>query len=186
MIKSRIYYAWKNFWNDTRGVISVEIALILPLLIWTFAAIATFFDAYRSRSIAEKAAYTVSDMLSRETNAITDTYIDNTLTFFDALADSQTGSSLRVSVISWNSAMNSYEIDWSEARGAGFLALDNDDVDDIEPRLPLMSDHDALILVETLNRYTPVIDVGLGEINIDTFVFTRPRYAPQLAFDGAA
>ena len=132
MIKSRIYYAWKNFWNDTRGVISVEIALILPLLIWTFAAIATFFDAYRSRSIAEKAAYTVSDMLSRETNAITDTYIDNTLTFFDALADSQTGSSLRVSVISWNSAMNSYEIDWSEARGAGFLALDNDDVDDDE------------------------------------------------------
>ena len=71
MFAQKILRSLKNFRHDTRGVVSVEMVLILPLLFWSFAAVATFFDAYRTRSLAEKAAFTISDMLSRETNAVT-------------------------------------------------------------------------------------------------------------------
>ncbi|WP_370231264.1 TadE/TadG family type IV pilus assembly protein [Cognatishimia sp.] len=186
MLKRKFLSALRNFRDDTRGVISIEMVVILPLLLWSFAAVATFFDAYRARSLAEKAAFTISDMLSRETNAVNAQYITNTRTLFDELASSQTDSSLRVSVISWNSALNAYEIDWSEARGTRLIALENSDMDELEPSLPVMSDSDVLILVETLGSYTPMLNVGIGSASIDTFVFTRPRYAPQLVFEGSS
>lgn len=172
----------RKFYKDTSGVVALEMVVFLPLLFWSFAAVAVFFDAYRARSTAEKAAFTISDMLSRETNAIDETYISNTLMLFDALADSQDQSSMRVSVISWSSATESYEVDWSEARGLAYEELLTADLDDMLERLPLISEQDTLILVETLNDYQPVLDVGIGDISIDTFVFTRPRYAPQLVF----
>lgn len=87
-----------------------------------------------------------------------------------------------MSVISWNSALNAYEVDWSEARGDELVALQTSDMTALEPLLPVMSESDDLILVETLNDYTPRLNVGIGEVAIDTFVFTRPRYAPQLVF----
>jgi Flp pilus assembly protein TadG len=182
MMTRKFLSALKGFRDDTKGVISVEMVMILPLLFWSFAAVATFFDAYRSRSLAEKAAFTISDMLSRETNAITASYITNTRALYDELASSQTDSSLRVRVISWHSAQNAYEIDWSEARGDQLQVLENSDMTALEPSLPVMSDSDVLILVETLNSYSPVLNVGIGDISIDTFVYTRPRYAPQLVF----
>ncbi|MEJ5217493.1 pilus assembly protein [Cognatishimia sp. D5M38] len=182
MFAQKILRSLKNFRDDTRGVVSVEMVLILPLLFWSFAAVATFFDAYRTRSLAEKAAFTISDMLSRETNAVTAQYITNTRALFDELANSRSASSLRVSVISWNSALNAYEVDWSEARGDELVALQTSDMTALEPLLPVMSESDDLILVETLNDYTPRLNVGIGEVAIDTFVFTRPRYAPQLVF----
>lgn len=182
MLKARLQQALRQFRDDTRGVVSIEMVLILPLLFWSFAAVATFFDAYRTRSLAEKAAFTISDILSRETNAVDATYITNTRVLFDALADSGDESSLRVSVISWNSGSASYEVDWSEVRGTSFQVLENTHMDELETRLPVMADSDVLILVETLNRYQPLLDVGLGDSVIDTFVFTRPRYAPQLVF----
>ena len=183
MLKNKLLTALKTFRDDTKGVISVEMVMIMPLLLWSFAAVATFFDAYRTRSLAEKAAFTISDMLSRETNAVTAQYITNTRTLFDELANSQTASSLRVSVISWNSEQESYEIDWSEARGERLNVLENTDMDELEASLPVMAESDVLILVETLNDYTPRLNVGIGEVSIDTFVFTRPRYGPQLAFE---
>jgi Flp pilus assembly protein TadG len=182
MLKHKIISAIKNFRDDTKGVISIEMVMILPLLLWSFAAVATFFDAYRTRSQAEKAAFTISDMLSRETNAVNAAYITNTRTLFDELASSRDASSLRVSVISWNSQLNAYEVDWSEERGEFFDVLRNNNMTELAPRLPVLATSDVLILVETQNRYNPLLNVGLGNINIDTFVFTRPRYAPQLVF----
>ncbi|UYV38639.1 hypothetical protein N4R57_06200 [Rhodobacteraceae bacterium D3-12] len=50
----------------------------------------------------------------------------------------------------------------------------------------MMVDEERIILVETWTDYNAPFNVGLNGQTISTFVFTRPRFAPQLLFDGAA
>ncbi len=192
----------KSFANDTKGNITVEAVIIMPLLFWAVAAMAIFFDVYRTKSKADKAAFTISDMLSRETNSITPDYITNTRTLFDAMTGYSStyepvdpgdpfsgyvddGTGMRISVITWNEDESEYELEWSKERGDDFVALTAGDLPALADRLPNMADQDAVILVETYNTYEPVLDVGLGSTEISTFVFTRPRYAPQLPFDSS-
>ncbi|GAA6207141.1 pilus assembly protein [Cognatishimia sp. WU-CL00825] len=172
----------KSFTKDASGSVAIETVIILPLLFWAIAAVAIFFDAYRTKSAAEKAAFTISDMLSRETNAITPTYVTNTRSLFDALAKSDTDSSMRISVITWNEDEDAYEMEWSQTRGDTYAALTAQNLIDLKDSLPTMADQDAVILIETQTTFDPALDVGLGSRSIETFVFTRPRYAPQLVF----
>ena len=178
----KIFGFISRFGKDTRGVVTVEAVIILPLLFWALAAVAIFFDGFRTRSQAEKAAFTVADMLSRETNAISANYITNTRTLFDSLANSNAPSSMRISTIRWNSSNAQYEVVRSRERGSHFAELRQSDVSWLGERLPTMAAGDFLILVETSNQFNPILNVGLGDIEIDTFVFTRPR-GPQLVIE---
>lgn len=200
----------KNFVRDTSGAsVAVETVVILPIALWALAAMGIYFDVLRTNSNAEKASYTIGDMLSRETNPITNDYMNNTRTLFETLlgtsyssdveVDPNTGeetvfvsasadtdySSMRISVITWHEDENAYELDWSQTRGSNFQALATADLVGIAGSLPLMADQDTIILVETHMVYEPILNVGLGDQDIDTFTFTRPRYAPQLVFEAS-
>jgi len=164
--------------------LTVEVMIMFPVLLWAFAGTFVFFDMFRENSVSEKAAYTVGDMLSRETDAITPTYMDNTLTLFSTLSGIPAENiGLRVSVIRWDGDDEVYDLRWSQARG-GATELDADEVETWEDVLPIMVDDEQIILVETFSRYTPFLDVGLGTMTLDTFVYTRPRFAPQLVWEG--
>lgn len=168
--------------NETASL-TVEVMIMLPVLLWAFAGTFIFFDMFRENSVSEKAAYTVGDILSRETDAITPTYMDNTLTLFSTLSGIPSENiGLRVSVIRWDGDDEAYDLRWSQARGdADPLAAR--DVRAWEDVLPIMVDDEQIILVETFSRYTPFMDVGLGAMTLDTFVYTRPRFAPQLVWE---
>lgn len=172
----------RNFAKDTGGSVAVEAAIILPVLLWAMVAIWVFFDAYRTRSTTEKAAYTISDMLSRETNAIDDDYLDGAKSLLDLLSNSDSASGLRVTVISYSGVDDDYEFEWSQVRG-NISAMDGSSMSDVTGNLPGMSDGETLILVETYSTYEPQLNVGLGDQIIKTFIFTRPRFAPQLIWE---
>ncbi|WP_372885657.1 TadE/TadG family type IV pilus assembly protein [Shimia sp.] len=172
----------RRFSGDTGGSVAVEAAVILPVLLWAMVAMWVFFDAYRTRSTTEKAAFTISDMLSRETNAIDDAYLDGAKNLLDLLARSDSASGLRVTVISYSGANKSHALEWSKTRG-NMQAMDGSAMNQIVGDLPTMSDGETMILVETLSTYEPALKVGLGDQVIKTFVFTRPRFAPQLVWE---
>lgn len=171
----------RRFSEDVRGSVSVEVAIILPVLLWAFVAMWVFFDAYKTRSTTEKAAFTISDMLSRETSAIDDTYLTSAKTLFDMLSRSDTESGLRVTVISYSGALEQYVFEWSHVKG-NINAMDGSNMADLATVLPTMSAGETLIIVETTSTYNPPLDVGLGELTLETFIFTRPRFAPQLVW----
>lgn len=193
----------KNFADNTKGSVAVEVAIILPILLWALAAMAIFFDVFRTKSIAEKASFTISDALSRETNAITPDFVTNTRYLFDEIVGLSTpveipegeedllnspqlleqASSMRISVITWNEDESEYELEWSKTRGDNFTSYVAADMVDLADSLPNMADQDTVIVVETHMLYSPTLNVGLGDREIETFVFTRPRYAPQLVFN---
>lgn len=171
----------KNFADDAKGTVAVEAAIILPLLMWSYMAMYIFFDAYQTRSSTEKAAFTISDILSRETTAIDTTYLANMRSLFDMLSESDSATGLRVSVISWSVVSDDYELEWSHTQGA-FASLSADALNSLSERLPTMADGETLILVETYSTYEPALNVGLGDQQVSTFIFTRPRFAPQLVW----
>ena len=171
----------RAFLSETRGTVAIEAVIALPVLFWMFMASFVYFDAYRQSSINIKAAYMVGDMLSRETNAIDDDYLDGMKSLFDYLAGTEASSRMRVSVLNWDEEDNEYLLDWSEVRGS-VQALTDQDMDAIKSDLPVLSDNERLILVETWSYYTPPFDVGLAKQDMENFVFTSPRFAPLLAW----
>lgn len=172
----------RGFLRRTDGNVSIEFALYAPLLLGLFAAIYTFFDAFRQESVNLKAAYTVSDLISRETNYINETYIDSMHTLTGLLIRSDTPLSTRISVVRWDEADKRFYVDWSKVRGSAFTEWADSTINQVKNDLPSMVDQERVILVETWNEVAPAFNIGLPTMDIQNFVFTRPRFAPQVVF----
>lgn len=172
----------RGFWEDTEGAVTVEFVIMMPMLFWAFMASYTFFDGYRQSALNVKAAYTISDLISRETEAINDTYIDSMKQVMELMVRPRSKTKLRISVARWDEEDQKYYVDWSKARGFSQVRT-NETIQDLKTLLPKMPDAERVIVVETWNRYVPLYNVGLGDRELENLVFTRPRFAPQVAFE---
>lgn len=170
---------FRAFLEDTRGTVAIEAVLALPVLFWTFLASFVYFDAYRQTSINIKAAYMVGDVLSRETNSITNDYLDGMHSLFDFLTNANTNTKMRITVVQYDAEEDLYTRDWSKTRGT-VSPLRDGDLAQLESKLPVMSDNERVILVETWSSYIPPFKVGLAQREMYNFVFTSPRFAPLL------
>lgn len=173
----------RRFLRGEDAAVSVEFILAMPMLFWAFAACFVFFDGYRQSTINLRAAYTISDMISRETAGIDSTYIDSMQRLLALMARSGSDTALRVTILRWEDDAGRHYVDWSASRGFPG-AITNTTAATMAGRLPLMSDGERIILVETSNTYTPVFKVGISPRELQNFVFTRPRFAPQIAWVG--
>ncbi len=182
MTRSILKARAKAFLDDQSGNITVEFVLAMPILFWAFMACYVFFDGYRQSAANLKAAYTISDLVSRETEGINDAYVDSMSNVLQLMTRENAKVDLRLSVIRWDEEDNRYYLDWSANRGFE-SALTNANIVEIENRLPTMPDNERVILVETHNRFMPLFNIGLGEVNLDNFVFTRPRFVSQLVWE---
>jgi len=173
----------RTFREDTRGSVTVEAILLLPMLFWIYLSLFSIFDAFRQYSLNQKAAYTIADLISRETTPLNDTYMSSMQELLNYIVASPTESDLRVTVITYDADADEFEVVWSKIRG-GKPELETDDVKNWHQRLPVMPDGELIVVTETWNYYDPPFNTGLEERVVSNFVFTRPRYAPQLCYDG--
>ncbi|MBE1282616.1 MAG: pilus assembly protein [Rhodobacteraceae bacterium] len=173
----------KSFAKDTEGAVSVEFALAMPIIFWAFAGVYVFFDGYRQSTVNLKAAYTISDLLSRETEDITETYVTSMHSLLQVLTRTGSDAQLRVSVVRWDEDDDRYEIVWSRVRGGYGNPLSTASVAELEDKLPVMPNDEVVVLVETRNVFEPVFNIGMDDKNLENFVFTRLRFGPQLNFD---
>lgn len=188
-IKARLH----RFRTETDGYATLEVAIMIPILFVLFGAAWVYFDVFRQQTVNQKANYAIGDMVSRETEVLEDEYFDNTfkllgvLTRNSVLPDELTGlfpADLRITVVSYKEANDKFDVEWSVARG-DYPALETQDLNNYTERLPTIANGAELILVETWEDYTPVFRVGLAPLEIRTYSFTHPRYAPQVLYAGA-
>jgi len=183
LIRARLKTALREFGTDTRGLVATEAIILLPLVIWTYVAMFSFFDMLRMKSVNQKAAFTVADAYSRETNKINDTYVDSTFTLFKALTRSNRPA-MRVSVLSYDEDTDKYSVSWSEKRGNGSdPVLTDNTVNSIRNQLPAVASGDEFILVETWNDYMIPFKIGMDDFELKSLVFINPRFADQLKWD---
>lgn len=172
-----------RFARDTQGSASVEAMIIGPLLVGVLVIGVSIFDAFRAQSTAEKAAYAVSDMISRETLEITPEYVTNMRKIFRDLSGlSNAETALRITMLRWDAEVGKFYVDWAKRRG-DIPKLRNRDVADYDELLPELVHNERVILVETATDYKAMSGFSVGERTIETFIFTRPRYAPQLVWN---
>ncbi|GKY88707.1 TadE/TadG family type IV pilus assembly protein [Sinisalibacter aestuarii] len=189
--------AARRFGRDERASMSVEAVLVAPMLFWAFLATYAYFDVYRVKNLALKANYAVSDLLSRELNTIDMDYITGARNLYRYLTRADDTSWIRVTVVhcSLNCAVSpdatdedrELSVDWS--RGTDDQPAISDEnlmiyYDDI---IPMIASGERVIIVETTMDYQPVFApelTGIGDQTFRDVVMTRPRFAPQLCFDG--
>lgn len=174
----------RRAFQDERGSFSVEAVLMFPMLVWAFMAMFVFFEGLRENNINLKATYTISDLLSRETELIDQSYLEGMNGVYAWLSRSATPVSMRVTVVRYDAATDSHINIWS--RGvAGQPDLTQEGVDNvISPHVPIMADANSAIVVETWTTYNPIMDIGLTDTDIYNIVVTAPRFSEQLIFEG--
>ncbi|CUJ90580.1 hypothetical protein RUE5091_01001 [Ruegeria denitrificans] len=180
MIKQLLTRRPKQFRAREEGSISLEAVLITPMLVWTIMAGYTFFEAYRQSASNIKAAHTIGDLISRETREINSAYIDSMEEMFGLMVANQADLKIRISLVLYDEATNSHSVNWSAIRGGFTEKLSDADIGQYKDDLPPMSDQNTLILVETSNTFVPLFRVGLANIDLENFIFTRPRFANNI------
>ncbi|MEP5760578.1 MAG: hypothetical protein ABJ327_14950 [Litoreibacter sp.] len=164
---------------------AVELVLVVPALFTIYAGSFIFFDAARTDTLAMKATYTVSDILSRE-EEVDEDFLDGLKDMMDFLLPSAraTGTT-RVSLITYNddhASGNDYRLIWSyPSEDATIDKLTQDDLDFDSSWIPVMGDDESVVVTESYVNYTPFFDIGWGTSQMLTnIMITRPRFAPTL------
>ncbi len=175
------------------GSITVEAVLILPLLLWAFLATFTYFDIYRAKSLALKANYAISDLLSREEIEVNMAYLNGLEKVYAYLTRGGEQAWVRVSVV-WCNAnctdqdSRELQLDWSKATDS-VASLSGTQIQGVyNDVIPLMALGERVIMVETQSKYTPPFSValtGIHEQDLNDLIITRPRFSGQLCWQGA-
>jgi hypothetical protein len=184
----------KEFARDERATLSVEAAVISPILIMAYGGMYVFWDAFKMRNINVKAAYTISDMVSREIVNITPEYIDGLSRMLDFLNRAKYESRLRVSVVGAIEDPVTGDTDfilcWSKGRG---MAERTDMNGGFSDEIPIMAAGTEVIVIETETDYVPILGTnvdgerlgfGLSNRTFENTIVTRPRFIRgQMGFD---
>lgn len=180
MIASLFLRKLHQFRTDERGSVSMETAIIFPAIFMVILALYTSFDAYQKYSVNQKAAYTIADMVSRETNPLDADYLQGARELLRYITNANIDDvSVRVTLVYYDAETDAYTYDWSAKQG-DVLAVTPEQVAGWNTILPTLPDQERLIVVETFHDYDPPFDTGLLARTVTNFVFSKPRYAPQV------
>lgn len=185
---------FQGFLRDERGNILAEAVVILPIFIWSYLAFFVYWDAYKTTNVAQKAAYTLADLISREQVTLPDTYVPGMLNMLRYLVNDQTSPKIRVtSLLFSEGAVVNQGVDdaddrtivqWSISPGDAMTPYTDATLQNVLNKIPAMFDGDSVILVETTMDFNPSFDIGMDSRQITNFVVTRPRFLPKICMTG--
>lgn len=190
-----LVHKFHDFARDERGTVMVEAMMVLPVLIWSYLALFVYWESYRSVNTIQKAAYTVSDMISRENVAISDSYIPGMRDVMEYLINGRSEVKMRVTSVTYSEADDEFQVHWSRSPDNAMPELTTadlqqfvqcDDPNDLDFCLiPNMADGDYVVIVEANTRYEPAFNVsGVGETVLSQFIVTRPRFLTRICLPG--
>ena len=167
----------KLFVRDRRGASAVEFAMLLPVLLALLLGSVTVFDIFRTSQAAEKATFTVGDMLSRNKLGLREADLNLMISFVENTVEHLGSATLRVSSIS--NVRGKLEVNWTKAVGNDRLSIPAVSMDGI----PLVAQGDSVILTETFVPHRAFVPVG----SLDQFVYHkravhRPRFVGKIDF----
>ncbi|MEL6205924.1 MAG: hypothetical protein AAFR47_11515 [Pseudomonadota bacterium] len=178
----------RRFAEDTRGTLTVETALMMPMLAFFYVATFVWFDAFRAQNTITKATYTIADMVSRETLPISNEYLSAMSDVFDWLTYSQAPTQLRFTTAKCtedceDDAARKLEMCWSWAT-SDIQEHTNTSFEGIEGYIPIMVLGDTVLIVESFMRYQPVFNVRIDDQVLSSSIIVRPRYAGKIDLGG--
>lgn len=169
----------RRFWIDTTAALSVEAAIILPILCGMYVAGYQFFDGYRREAQIFKANYAVADLLSRRRQIVTPLDLEGLENVFETLIFSEDTSFMRFSEI--RRTGDRVEVIWSYATD-GQPAMSTTRLQGYLDQIPTLDDNERVLVVESYTYDDPFFSVGLEDRIIPSFTPISPRYEARVAF----
>lgn len=198
---NRLNRSLRAFIKDESGVLLAEALITLPLLIWGFVALFVYWDLYRTINVSQKAAYSISDLLSRQV-VVTDEFVEGLSDVLDFLTPGTAGSRMRITSMEFDEGTNvqatfdgddhyhllfscsSHEVQAPPYKESELKAL--------QPQIPTLDNLGTVIIVETWTDYVPDFDIGLlnvapglGGQTFEHFIVTAPR-TRRVCLEGGA
>lgn len=173
--------ALRRFARAEEGAVSVETVVMAPVLLATLLTMAVFWDGFRAKNAALKAATTISDAISRETAPIDADYIERMDALYGFLAGARGDTSLRVSVVANaldDGGDEELELRWSAVAGDGMAEARS--AGEIAHHVPEMAVGDQIILVESETDWTPPFDTTFAARTFTEVTVSRARFVPQV------
>jgi Flp pilus assembly protein TadG len=162
--------------RNERGASIVEFALLAPVLLLLLLGTVTLFDLFRTLQSVEKATFTVGDMMSRETGAMTSAKLDSMLTLTRQMVATASDGGLRVSsIIKQGGTMT---VQWTRTVGANVpnTALNM-------AVLPDVAEGDSVLLTESFVPHRAFVRLfGIGDIVFGAQAAHRPRFVSSIAY----
>ena len=173
----------RDFRDDQRGSMSIELLLVTPILVWVFLSTFVYFDVFRVETNSVRATITLAEMFSRE-DVVDARFLNGTRAALRALTFEETSPDYRVTVYRYRPGNDTFRRVWSKNRGMGGN-LTNTDLAELKAagRLPPMEPVDHAVYIETRTQYDAPFNIGLGPFvvtNLEDLTFTsdmiiRPR-----------
>jgi hypothetical protein len=163
----------RAFARDESGVMLAEFLILMPILIWGFIALIVYWDVFRTINVSQKAAYSISDLLSRQ-ELINEDFAAGLYEVLTFLTPGSPLSRMRITSFEFDentpeSNINAwgddeYKLLWSRVTGPDasiqpYTALD------LQPMrntiIPFMDSGQGALIVETWIDYVPRFDIGV-------------------------
>jgi Flp pilus assembly protein TadG len=178
--------ALRRFRDDESGLVMAEFIVTLPMLIWVFMALFAYWDVFRSMNTAQKAAYSVSDLISRQTNDIPETFLDNMQSVMEYIMPPALSAQMRFTSVKWNATTSKFEVIWSRTRG-GLTPYNSATLQSVANQIPMMAATDTVVIVETTVPYRPVFNIGMASnYDMKEFIVTRPRFINKICIQAVS
>ena len=184
----------RNFWKSEGGSIPIEGLYGGLLLLGWYAIAFQFYDAFRTRSVALRASYTVGDLISRERNAIGPKYVTGVKKVFDYIANAPNDKYtwLRVTLVSCTATptdlrscdgtSKQFAVEASYATQAGVSLHTQTTINQEAGRIPVMAAGDMAVVVETSFAYWPIFAMGDRAMTLDGQTWTQQGLSAKLRF----
>ena len=172
-----------RFGRNEDGTVVAEAVIVLPLFLWAYIALFVYWDAFRSMNTVQKAAYTISDMISREKTGKTTAYINGVKEVLEYLIDENQDARMRVTEVTWSDTDEEFKVHWSRSPGNAMTPLTTNSLQDYAYEIPTMNAGDYVIIVEVQVDYKPTFDIGMPDEVFNEFIVTRPRFVPCIPMD---
>ena len=186
-LRRRPFARWATrFLRDEKGAVIAEAVIVLPVMLWAYLALFVYWDAFRSMNTVQKAAYTISDMVSREMVGITSAYVNGLDNMLEYLVDNSQTVSLRVTSVTWSAPNNRFEVHWSRSPDNAKPVLTTATLQNYAGQIPNMTAGDYVVIVEVWENYAPSFEVGMEGMVFNQFIVTRPRFLPCIPIDAVA
>lgn len=178
----RLRASLREFAKDERGIILAETLILLPMMIWGFIALVVYWDIFRVINTTQKAAYSIADLLSRQ-GVITSSFvngIDNINTF---LTPGSPDAKILITSLQFDAAKNNYCLIFSISPNNKVTTVYTQaTVQALKPQIPILSDLESVVIVETWVQYDPAFRTGamnfapgVSSQVLKQFIVTRPR-----------
>jgi Flp pilus assembly protein TadG len=192
---TRLTNSFRRFLRDESGVLLAEALILLPMLIWAMLSLFVYWDVFRTINVNQKATYSIADLLSRQGLVSTD-YVDGMQDILAFLTAGNPRTSMRITSLEYDSEEDEYLLLFSRSPSGDMTPYTEETIQDLRPLIPIMSNLDSVIIVETELDYIPRFDTGvlnmagtLGGQTFTQFIVTRPRFSRRVCMtacpDGA-